>query len=65
MTGWSFQVNRGMLVAAVLLVAGGALMLLAPQESEMLRTTGLGIVVLSGVVYLVARVHMMLKERRR
>jgi hypothetical protein len=54
-----------MLLAVVLLVAGGAMMFFAPDGAGTLHTVGLGIVTLAGVVYLVARVAQWWKERRR
>jgi hypothetical protein len=62
---WAFRVNAGMAAAGVLLVAGGALFLAAPEENRLARNAGLGIVVLSSVVYLAARIAMVVRERRR
>lgn len=64
MLGWRFSWNGGMVLAAVLLVAGGALMVLPGDDRPALHTAGMGIVILAGVVYLVARVAMILRERR-
>lgn len=65
MNGWHFSWNLGMLGAAILLAVGGALMILPGEDSPTLRTAGFGIVVLSGVVYFVARVVQMIQERRK
>ena len=54
-----------MLAAAALLAIGGALMILPREDQPTLRTAGFGIVVLSGVVYFVARVVQMIQERRK
>ena len=65
MNGWHFSWNFGMLAAAALLAIGGALMILPREDQPTLRTAGFGIVVLSGVVYFVARVVQMIQERRK
>jgi hypothetical protein len=65
MLGWRFQWNAGMVVATVLLVAGGSLMVLPGDDQRLLHALGMGIVILAGLVYLAARVAMILKERRR
>ncbi|MCE9636473.1 MAG: FAM174 family membrane protein [Planctomycetes bacterium] len=65
MNGWHFSWNLGMVAAAALLVVGGALMVLPREDQPTLRTAGFGIVVMSGVVYFVARVVQMIQERRK
>lgn len=64
MLPWKFSWNAGTLLAAVLLVTGGALMLAAPEDRPELHTAGLGIVILAGAVHLVSRIVMLVKERR-
>ena len=65
MNGWHVSWNLGMGAAALLLVVGGALMVLPGDDTPTLHTAGFGIVVLSGVVYFVARVVHMIQERRK
>ena len=60
----AFQINGGMLAAAVLLAAGGALVLGPGREDATLHTAGLGVVILAGAVYFVARVAMIARNRR-
>ena len=61
---WTFRTNAGMAAAAVLLVAGGAMFLAAGDEDTTLRTVGFGLIVASSVVYIGARVVMLVRERR-
>jgi hypothetical protein len=64
MLPWKLSWNAGTLLAAALLLVGGALLLAAPEDRPGLRTAGLGIVILAGAVHLVSRIVMLVKERR-
>ena len=64
MPGLRFDLTTGMIAGVVLLVAGGAVVLLAPEGSP-LHAVGLGIVVLAMVVYLAARVTSLVRDRHR
>lgn len=62
---YTVRANAGMFVAAGLLVVGAALYLGAPDDREGLSLLGLGLLVLSSIVYLGARVVMMVGDRVR
>jgi hypothetical protein len=64
MSGVRVNWNPGMLVATVLLVAGGALMLWADEDRPALQTVGLGVVILAMVVYLGSRIVHLVRGRR-
>ena len=60
---WNFSVNGGMVAAGVLLATGGTMMVTA-GENRALHTGGLGVVILAGAVYFVARIAMLMRNRR-
>ncbi|MCG3133074.1 MAG: hypothetical protein HMLKMBBP_00166 [Planctomycetes bacterium] len=61
MLPFTFRLNAGMVAACVLLVAGAAILL---AGGERWQTTGTGVLVLSAVVYFLARVKQMWDARR-
>ena len=56
--------NGGMFAAGVLLLAGGAMMIGPGRDDPVLHNAGLGVVILAGAVYFVARVVMIVRNRR-
>ena len=62
---WTFRINAGMGVSGLLLVAGGWLFLAAEPDDQTRRTAGFGLILASSVVYIGARIVMLVRERRR
>ena len=54
----------GLTLAVVLLVVGGALLVLAPAGSP-LHAAGVGIVIVSSAIYLGTRVRMLWNDRKK
>ena len=57
--------NVGMTVATLLLITGGTLVVLAEDMKSPLWRAGVGILTLASVVYLGARIWMMVKKNPR
>jgi hypothetical protein len=57
--------NTGMTVAALLLVTGGVLVVMAGEPGTPLHTVGFGILVMASVVYMGARIWMLTRKQKR
>ncbi len=64
MLGFTLNWNHGMTVAVILLAIGGAVFLQKGEISDPLHKVGLGIIALSAVVYLGARIWMLTRGRK-
>jgi len=63
MASWTFSWNAGMTAAVVLLVAGGGVVIVSDGYGDPLYLVGAGILLVSAVVYLGARIWMVVRRR--